>query len=71
MESMSDKVRRILDYKGMSQAELARKMGVLPTSLNNKMQRNNLSERDLQAIAEGLDATFEGSFTLNESKQKF
>ncbi len=71
MESMKDKIKRILEYKDMSQAELARKMGVSPTSLNNKMQRNNLSERDLQAIAEGLDAMFEGSFILNDSKQKF
>ena len=71
MVSMSDKIKLLYEYKGISQAELARKIGWSTTNLNNKLQRSNLSEKDLQAIAAALDAEFEGSFILKDSKQKF
>ncbi len=51
----------------MSEAELARKLGVSPQNLNNKMKRDNFSESDLNKIAEALDCTFEAGFRMKDT----
>lgn len=71
MTSMSEKIKRLYEYKGYSQAEAARKIGWSVTNFNNKLQRNNWTEKDLHTIAQALDATFEGLFILKDSRQKF
>ena len=46
----------------ISEAELARRVGVTPQNFNNKMKRDNFSERDLQEIADALGLKLEISF---------
>lgn len=64
---MAVKVRMLLAAREMTQQDLAKKMGKLPQNLSQKLKRDNLSERDLIAIAEACDATFEGGFILNDT----
>ncbi len=66
--ALSDRIRILLIKRGnLSEAELARRLGISPQNLNNKMKRDNFTEKDLQAIANALDCTFSVSFTLNDT----
>lgn len=65
---MTEKIRIMLVKRGnMSEAELARRLGVSPQNLNNKMKRDNFTESDLNKIAEALDCTFEAGFRMKDT----
>ena len=69
--SMVEKIRILMVKRGnMSEAQLARKMGLSPQNLNNKMQRDNFTERDLLEIAKALDCTFTAGFKLNDTGEE-
>lgn len=66
---MAVKIKMLLVLRGMSIEDLVKKIDP-PRSKQNmwaKLQRDNFSEKDLQAIAKACDATFEGVFTLNDT----
>ncbi len=66
--SLTEKIRIILIKRGnISEAELARRMGISPQNLNNKMKRDNFTEKDLLDIANALDCSLRIDFTLNGS----
>lgn len=66
--SMTEKIRILLVKRGnMPEAELARKMGVSPQNLNNKMKRDNFTEKDLTDIAAALDCTLNINFCMNDT----
>lgn len=66
--SMTEKIRIMLVKRGnISEAELARRMGVSPQNLNNKMKRDNFTETDLIEIARALDCSLSISFTMNDT----
>ena len=66
--AMAELIRILMVKRGnLSEAELARRLGVSPQNLNNKMKRDNFSERDLQEIACVLDCTFEAAFRMNDT----
>ena len=66
--ALSDRIRILLIKRGnISEAELARRLGVSAQNLNNKMKRDNFTEKDLQAIAAALDCSFTVSFKLNDT----
>lgn len=66
--ALSEKIRILLVKRGnISEAELARRLGISPQNLNNKMKRDNFTEKDLRKIAEALDCTFNALFTLNDT----
>ncbi len=50
-----------------TQRKKAALLGVSPQSFNNKMRRDNFSEKDLLSIAKALDCTLNISFTLNDT----
>ena len=54
----------------ISEAELARKLGISPQNLNNKMKRDNFTEKDLQEIADALGLKLEISFIDPETGEK-
>ena len=65
---LSDRIRILLIKRGrLSEAGLARRLGVSPQNLNNKLRRDNFTENDLQAIADALDCKLTISFQLNDS----
>ncbi len=66
--ALSERIRILLVKRGnISEAELARRIGVSPQNLNNKMKRDNFTEKDLQEIAAALDCSFSVTFTLNDT----
>lgn len=68
---MSDRIRILLIKRGnISEAELARKLKISPQNLNNKMKRDNFTEKDLKEIASVLDCTFSMSFKLNDTGEE-
>lgn len=66
--ALSERIRILLIKRGnISEAELARRLGISPQNLNNKMKRDNFTEKDLQSIAAVLDCTYSVSFTMNDT----
>lgn len=49
---------------GVSEAELARRLGKSPQSLNAKMKRDSFTVSDLEEIANVLGVSFERHFVL-------
>lgn len=69
--ALSDRIRILLIKRGnISEAELARRLGVSPQNLNNKMKRDNFTEKDLNEIANALNCTFTVSFKLNDTGEE-
>ena len=53
--SMVQAIRIALVKRGnISEAELARRVGVSPQNFNNKMKRDNFTETDMREIAQAL-----------------
>lgn len=54
----------------ISEAELARRVGVSPQNFNHKMKRDNFTENDLREIADALGLRLEISFVDPETNEK-
>lgn len=64
------KIRTILLMRNMTIKELAEKIGTSGRNLGNKLSRDNLSEKDIIAIAEALNCDYEGIFTMRDTGKK-
>ena len=65
---MNEQIRILLVKRGnISEAALARKLGISPQNLNNKMRRNNFSEKELRAIADALNCDLMIAFKLRDT----
>lgn len=61
--TISQKIRILLVTQGnISDAELARRLGITPQKLSYKFKKNNFSVSELEAIAAALGCTFECCF---------
>lgn len=60
--TIRQKIDMALAYKGMSQRELAEKLGTSPANLNLKLKRETLKLSDLEKIATALDGTYNFGF---------
>ena len=66
--ALAEKIRILLVKRdNISEAELARRMGVSPQNLHNKMKRDNFTESDLAQIAEALNCELSINFTIKET----
>lgn len=65
--SMAKLVRTLLIERDMTMTDMAEKLGKSVQNVSAKLRRDNLSEKELQEIAEVCNATFTGSFTLNDT----
>ena len=64
--TIAQKIGMALSYKGISQAELARRIGTTPSNLNQKVKRNTLTKEELEKIAEVLDGTWKAEFEFTD-----
>lgn len=64
---MALKIKIILLEKNMTIKELSEKLGYNGSNLNNKLIRDNLSEKELKEIADALDCDYDGIFTFRDS----
>lgn len=63
--TIEQKINMALAYKGMSQAELARKIGTTPSNLNKKVKRNTLTKEELEKIAQALGGAWRAEFVFD------
>ena len=54
----SQKIKMALAYKNMSEAELARSFGITPQAFNQRLKRDKFSSKDMERIADILDAKY-------------
>ena len=66
---MCIKVRMLMAAKQITLTELAKRMETSPQNLNGKLGRDNLSEKDLQKIAEACGVKFERKFVLDDGTE--
>lgn len=66
--AMTEKIRIMLVKSGnISESELARRMGISPQNLHNKMKRDNFTETDLREIAAALNCELSIQFVSKET----
>lgn len=66
--AMAEKIRILLIKCGnLSEAELARRIGISPQNLHNKMKRDNFTEKDLTDIANALGCSVSINFILGKN----
>lgn len=64
---MAKLVKILLVERDMTMTDLADRLGKTVQNMSAKLRRDNLSENELQNIAKACDATFTGSFVLNDT----
>lgn len=62
--TIEQKINMALAYKGISQAELARKIGTTPANLNKKVKRNTLTKEEMEQIARALGGSWQAEFVF-------
>lgn len=67
---MTEKIKILLIKRGLTQKELADKLGISQPVLSKKYKLDNWREDDLKSIADALQADFEGSFILKDTKER-
>ena len=61
---IKQKITILAAYKGVTQAEVAKMIGMTPQNLNQKIKRETLSAEELEKIAEALGAKYTVAFEL-------
>ena len=56
--TLTQKINMALAYKGISQAELARRIGQTPSNFNQKLKRETFTKEELEKIAEVLGGVY-------------
>lgn len=62
--TIEQKINMALAYRGMSQAELARKIGTTPSNLNKKVKRDTLTKEEMEKIAKALGGSWRAEFVF-------
>ena len=68
--TLGEKIKIILNRRGLTMAQLAEQTGQSRQNMSNKMNRDNFSEKELYEIADALNCTFEAGFILNDTGEK-
>lgn len=63
--TIEQQINMALAYKGISQAELARKIGTTPSNLNRKVKRNTLTKEEMEKIAQALGGSWRAEFVFD------
>lgn len=64
--TIEQKINMALAYRGMSQAELARKIGTTPSNLNKKVKRDTLTKEEMEQIAQALGGSWRAEFVFGD-----
>lgn len=67
--TISEQLKVLCVRCGVSEAELARRLGKSPQSLNSKMKRGTFTTEDLEKIASVLGVTFKRFFILDNGEE--
>lgn len=64
----SEQIKVLCLRLGISQSELARKIGTTPQNFNAKLKRNSISEEDIKLITDILKVQYEHFFILENGE---
>lgn len=64
--TIEQKIKMALSYTGISQSELARKLGTTPQNFNQKLKRNSLTKEEMEQIAQALGGSWRAEFVFND-----
>ncbi len=64
--TIEKKIKMALSYSGMSQAELARRIGTTPSNLNQKVKRNTITKEEMEEIAAAIGGTWRAEFVFDD-----
>lgn len=67
--TISKQIKVLCIRCNISEAELARRLGKSPQSLNSKMKRESFTVTDLEAVADALGITFQRKFILANGEE--
>lgn len=67
--NISDQIKVLCVRSNISQAELARRLGISPQSLSAQMKRESFTIQELERIADAVDAKFERQFVLYNGEE--
>ncbi len=67
--TVSEQIKILCIRCGVSEAELARRLGKSPQSFNAKMKRRSFTIDDLEKIANSLGVGFERRFILDDGEE--
>lgn len=67
--STSNLIKNLCKEKGISVAELARRIGQTPQNFNKKLKRETVSTEGLMEIAEVLGVVFEQSYIFENGEK--
>ena len=67
---MTLKIKTILLERNMTIKQLSEKLGYRGNNLYNKLDRDNLSEKELRAIADALNCDYDGIFTFRDTGKR-
>lgn len=56
--TIAQKINMAIAYKGISQAALARAIGMTPSNFNQKFKRETFTQEELEQIAEALGGVY-------------
>lgn len=65
----SNLIKNLCKEKGISVAELARRIGQTPQNFNKKLKRETVSTEELMTIADELGVVFEQSYILENGEK--
>ena len=64
--TIEQKIKMALSYAGISQSELARKIGTTPQNFNQKLKRNSLTKEEMEQIATVLGGSWRAEFVFSD-----
>lgn len=67
--TISEQIKVLCVRCGVSEAELARRLGKSPQSLNSKMKRETFTVGELDQIANALGVSFRRCFILDDGEE--
>ena len=66
----AEKIRAIMKRRGITLSALADKLHTSRQNISNKLERDNLSRKEIVEIAAALDCSYEEVFTMNDTGEK-
>lgn len=67
---MAKKIRILCIEQEISLTQLAEQIGISKSNLNNKLGRDNFSEKELRKIAEALDCDYKAYFVMHKNGKR-
>ena len=67
--TISDQIKVLCTRAGISNAELARRIGVSPQSSSAKLKRESFTIQELEVIADAVGVTFTRKFILENGEE--